>query len=54
MRTFRLANGGTVEFTRLGVGYDVRLRNADGATIATRHISDEQAHDMMRAASAAA
>jgi hypothetical protein len=53
MRTFNLPNGGTVTFTRKGVGYDVHLRDASGATTATLDLSDWEAHEMMRAAGAA-
>lgn len=52
MRKFTLANGSTVEFTRMGVGYDVRMCAADGSTDATVHMSDDAAHGMMRGANA--
>lgn len=50
MLRFNLANGGTVEFTRMGIGYEVHLRNPQGQTTSTVHVSDEQAHDLMGAA----
>lgn len=48
MLKYRLANGGSIEFTRKSVGYDVRLRDASGSTTATLDMSDESAWDVMR------
>lgn len=51
MLKFALASGGTVEFTRMNVGYEVHLRNPQGQTTSTVHVSDDEAHVLMGAAS---
>lgn len=45
MQKITTADGSTVEITRVGLRYDVHVRNASGATIATVDMNTE---DLLR------
>ncbi|GGU49197.1 hypothetical protein GCM10010289_82200 [Streptomyces violascens] len=45
---FSTADGGTVEVTRVGISFDIHVRDAAGRTVATVDMSSDDAFALMQ------
>ena len=47
MRKYTLANGSTLDVTRSGIGFDLHLRAADGRTVSTVYLDEDDAYALI-------